>query len=509
MKFQRIIGKHEPSEVEKAEAKISLIMLELASNPLMRLMSTKMGGDPLLFALLWPHQHIATHAIPTAATDGRVFYWNVAFINSLSLIGLRLVMCHEAIHAIYQHGNRRGARHPKLWNICVDFIANGFVMADLKYRGFDPHSYFTKHLGIYITLAETIELYTDPLKFAIKKGWRVEDLPKADLNKSSYAVIDPEKEVEPIEKKEKITFFYADPTLTDNDLRPEKIYEQLIKVIPRCPECGRLGVYYLPDQHSSDDKNAGKGDGKDSKGGCKSCAQGVDVFDLGGEVDEHIEVVESEEKMAQNLANAINTAKAMAGNIPKGVETELGLLTEPKVKWQDVVLNQMHRARQGNSRNDYTRFKSRQLFASLLVPKKKGNAAKFVCLFDTSASMQKEEKAFVLSQLRGLDQRAEGVIIPFDAQPYVADAVAINRMRVEDLLKVKATGGGGTCVSAAFEAIKEKFQGDFIIVLTDALLAKGDIEKLKGMKPKVPVFWVVINSTYFEAPWGKVYNLYN
>lgn len=65
---------------------------------------------------------------PTAATDGRNFYYNKDFIAALHdrdpgqvvfLIG------HEVLHCVYDHMGRRGERDPRLWNIANDFRVNG------------------------------------------------------------------------------------------------------------------------------------------------------------------------------------------------------------------------------------------------------------------------------------------------------------------------------------------------------------------------------------------------
>lgn len=60
----------------------------------------------------------------TAATDGRHFYYNSRFINSMPLKQLEFLFGHEVLHAVYDHMDRRDDRDPKLWNIAVDFCVN-------------------------------------------------------------------------------------------------------------------------------------------------------------------------------------------------------------------------------------------------------------------------------------------------------------------------------------------------------------------------------------------------
>lgn len=65
---------------------------------------------------------------PTAATDGRHFYYNSRFIKMLRPKEVEFLFGHEVLHCVYDHFGRRGDRDPQLWNIADDFCVNG----DLK-----------------------------------------------------------------------------------------------------------------------------------------------------------------------------------------------------------------------------------------------------------------------------------------------------------------------------------------------------------------------------------------
>ena len=120
MEFSKQIGQMDKAMVKRAEERLTSIFLDLGGRPDNKSVGTLMGGDPLVFSLVVPNQHIATSNLPTAATDGKFFYWNPEFVLKRSKIGLRLIAAHEAWHAIYMHPARIGRRNPKLWNICVD-----------------------------------------------------------------------------------------------------------------------------------------------------------------------------------------------------------------------------------------------------------------------------------------------------------------------------------------------------------------------------------------------------
>jgi predicted metal-dependent peptidase len=65
---------------------------------------------------------------PTAATDGRNFYYNSRFVDMLRPKELEFLFGHEVLHCVYDHFGRRGDRDPQLFNVANDFAVNG----DLK-----------------------------------------------------------------------------------------------------------------------------------------------------------------------------------------------------------------------------------------------------------------------------------------------------------------------------------------------------------------------------------------
>lgn len=561
MKFSRVIGKVDQKLVAQAEEKLSQVFLELGTRYNNEHVGTGMGGDPLIFTLMHPVDHICTLNMPTAATDGKRFYWNPKFVLKQSRIGLRIICGHEAWHAIYMHPSRRGSRLPKLWNIAVDYIVNGTVMDDFKARKMNPAEMFQKHLGKYMTLEQYCELLKNP--FAKVKGF--EDLdPTAASNPSGVNLPAPNedrdltpKEIKELERREKAPkFFFADPDLEEEMKRPEKIYDLLYSLLPKCPKCGSVGMYQKPDpnkkgkqkgkgkgdQQGDGEKQEGQGQGKgdkdqqgqdgqgdgghdhgdgngqcncgdpngqgqgDGSGGCDHCGDGIDVFGLGGTVDDHMDTEESEEKLAKRISDAMESARKMAGHIPAALEEELGKLTAPKVTWQDIIRTRLLKARAGNGRNDWTRFRSRPLFTGLMVPKRRNYYAHFGCLLDTSGSMSKEDMAFGLSQLQALDERSEGTIVPADATIYWDQATKIKKANSEELLKVKVVGRGGTMYAQFFDDYEKNIgECDFLIVITDGFLLDTDVAEMKH--PGKDVIWLITSGSAFNAPFGRVFDL--
>jgi predicted metal-dependent peptidase len=74
---------------------------------------------------------------PTAATDGKKFYYNPAFITELDDKENVFLVAHELGHCIYEHFMRRGGREPQLWNIAADYIINNTLDTEIVRNGSD------------------------------------------------------------------------------------------------------------------------------------------------------------------------------------------------------------------------------------------------------------------------------------------------------------------------------------------------------------------------------------
>lgn len=86
---------------------------------------------------------------PTAATNGRAFYYNKDFISKLSVKKLEFLFGHEILHCVFDHFGRLGSRNPQLANIAQDYAVNQILVderigekitevkicLDNKYRG--------------------------------------------------------------------------------------------------------------------------------------------------------------------------------------------------------------------------------------------------------------------------------------------------------------------------------------------------------------------------------------
>jgi predicted metal-dependent peptidase len=72
----------------------------------------------------------ASNWCSTLATDGRNFYYNVGFVQSLDAKEVEFGFAHEILHNVFDHFTRRGDRDPQLHNIAADFAVNQILIDD-------------------------------------------------------------------------------------------------------------------------------------------------------------------------------------------------------------------------------------------------------------------------------------------------------------------------------------------------------------------------------------------
>ena len=102
--------------------------------------------------------------LPTAATDGRRFYYNTKFLKQLTPKQIEFLFGHEVLHVVYDHIGRRGERDGQLSNIAADYCVNGDLIQHKIGEPIDvvPIIHDTKYYGqsfeeVYDDLYENAE----------------------------------------------------------------------------------------------------------------------------------------------------------------------------------------------------------------------------------------------------------------------------------------------------------------------------------------------------------------
>lgn len=112
--------------------------------------------------------------IPTAAVDGKNFFYNPAFIMQLTDREIEFVWAHECMHCCFMHFSRRGSRHPIIYNIAGDHSIN----LDLKEAGFALIS--KRQIN-----GHEFEIFQDP-KY---KGWTTEEIYDDIMKNTKFVTI--------------------------------------------------------------------------------------------------------------------------------------------------------------------------------------------------------------------------------------------------------------------------------------------------------------------------------
>jgi predicted metal-dependent peptidase len=113
--------------------------------------------------------------LSTAATDGRHFYYNKAFIDSLDDDELVFLFGHEVGHCVYNHMGRRGEREPQVWNMAGDYLINDMlitnnvgrkitkvpILHDTKYRDMTAEEVYDELMKNAVKIQVTLDMHLD------------------------------------------------------------------------------------------------------------------------------------------------------------------------------------------------------------------------------------------------------------------------------------------------------------------------------------------------------------
>ena len=264
----------------------------------------------------------------------------------------------------------------------------------------------------------------------------------------------------------------------------EEVYEMLVKDPKLAKDLQELGF-----------DNHGKWRGDDN-GNNSGVAGKKETQDDGEEKDFDID------EIAQRVANAVKPLKDN-GKIPLGVERMIKDLNEPKQDWRTILNNAIQ-----EEVNDYSFCPpDRRFQGDFLLPDfndTEPEVKNVLFMIDASGSMSQEDIKEMYSEVKGaVDQfngKLSGKLGFFDSQVYKPKEFC----SVEDLLKIKPIGGGGTSFSEVFKYIREKMQDELpalIIILTDGYDNFPKEEEAIG----IPVVWII--NSKIKAPWGKTVNI--
>ncbi len=203
------------------------------------------------------------------------------------------------------------------------------------------------------------------------------------------------------------------------------------------------------------------------------------------------------------IVSAAKAAEAKsAGNLPGFLKRLLNKLTKPQKDWRVLLAEFVEPEPADYGFNPPDRRFSDSDFIIPDVTDTEDNVKDILFWIDTSGSIGDRELACAFSEIVGaigqFQGKLAGYIGFFDHTAYPLQPFE----SVDDVLKVKPEGGGGTSFHCFFEKTHEEVEKNDrqiagIIVLTDGYASWPD----KSITNGIPVLWL-INNEDVTPPWG-------
>jgi len=230
----------------------------------------------------------------------------------------------------------------------------------------------------------------------------------------------------------------------------------VVIVKPKKPSKGRN--IQLPTPIDDTFGSKGEKEGKEGKKGNRATVNEGDEEDREAEGKGQNEV---EKRWSEKISETLISAK-MAGILPAGWERLIDELLKPEVDWRRLLTALLKRGIGSKVRRTWSR-PSRKL-PDLYPGRETLKLSKVVVLMDTSGSIGEQELRRFVSEVYGIvKERADVVVIPWDAQAY--DPIVLRSARDISKLKVGLKGGGGTCILPALKMVNSKFRDSAMIVI--------------------------------------------
>lgn len=181
------------------------------------------------------------------------------------------------------------------------------------------------------------------------------------------------------------------------------------------------------------------------------------------------------------------------GTIPGEIEIFLNKLLDPKLPWQRILQKHL----QNFTRNDYSwKRPNRRFFPKHHLPSLYSiSLMNLAIAVDSSGSVQDHEFLQFVSEAHTLLRMMKPekiTLVQFDTVIHSVDEIH----SVQELMRVKFTGRGGTEINPVLEWANEN-KPQALLVFTD-----GGFH-FRGLETKVHTTWLIHNNPTWQAPFGK------
>lgn len=255
---------------------------------------------------------------------------------------------------------------------------------------------------------------------------------------------------------------------------------------------------------SSGDGNPPEGGDQSDGGSGQGGGDGGDPSEgpVGGDFDAIIGNGGSVEKLVKN-EQTLKAAAVFTEMTSNGVSNTIGErflidrinnLRKPQVRWIDKISANLKHA--VKTRYTYNRWSTKSSpMGGVIFPSYTGERVKIVFAVDTSGSMRLDDYEYALSELQGVLNSFEAWEVEYVQCDTTAKSVG--RFTSDDNPDMKewamaVFGGNGTRMSVVIEHVNELYnvdaeEFDAVIILTDGLLMRGDVDDTPSVVDNVIV----------------------
>ena len=401
----------------------------------------------------------------TTATDARKFYYNPAFIDSLSMSQTQFMLAHEALHCALSHFARRQHRIQHRWDIACDYAINPLLLED------------------DLTPPPNCNVMPQYL------GMTAEEI---------YPLIDENDQTETIDQH----LFDQDNQSGGGQQgkaseKPENTQQESGgggESSQRQDDHGQGGETPLDEQSQSDDGAGAKPIEADSS----RTDQGRQDNDRNGRGESAPPPLSAEERQTlevqwqQRLAGAAQQAM-QAGKMGGSMARLVDHLLQPQLPWRMLLARYMT----AMARDDFSYMRPSRREGDAILPSLKSSQIEMAIAVDTSGSIRANEMDEFLSEVSALkgQMRARVTLLACDSN--LADGVPWVFEPWEDFhCPAEIHGGGGTDFRPVFDWLEQQGpQPALLVYFTDA---QGQFPQ---NEPNFPVIWLVKGKD--PVPWGQ------
>jgi len=501
------------------ERQEALAKLEVAANNFLLILP--------FFGFLLTRQKLvdASKWVPTAGVDGRHFYYNVGFINDLTIPEIQFLLCHELLHLIYGHLLR--ANYPnglprihKLYNIAADYNVNADSLSALTINSREPKlpdgCYYKREYANY----STEEIYEILLKEIMdklkaqkekeKKEWEEQQKKKQEEQSQSGNQEQGSNEDQDMDGENSENGDSDGDGKESNDMDsdgsgsssqsssdsngqkqnqnnngqrqddPDKKYngegetkeefndeitnEDIEKAIDDMFPNGSFDDHFDLSGQAEDACSNNGDESKEDENGNFVAGSAPDLSQ--GAIDRKMEEFKGDLIIAKDTMGT--SGGDSAGTLPEGVLRVIQELEEPVFNWRKFV--KKHVLGLKKQQISWTTPKRRGFDSKFILPGKKPEKIyKIHISLDTSGSIQEWELRDFLSEVYGAARQLKNVEITiwtFDTEIY--NVQTFTKRDIHKIIEYKIYGNGGTDFMQNFRFMQEEgIKPDLFIMFTD------------------------------------------